>query len=191
MKTKEAIEKRRTIRRFKQKSVSNDEIRELLDAARLASSGGNMQQIRFHVIQKNDVVKQVFDTTLWAAFVKPNRTPEWGKNAPLSFILLTGPENAGSLICADAGAAIENMQLCATEMGVGCCWIGSFGKEKVSTILSLPEDMEALYLLAVGYPDESPIQEDIDINGSPKYYLDEDDCLHVPKYTVDALTEWI
>jgi FMN reductase [NAD(P)H] len=191
MNTKEAIEKRRTIRRFKQELVTDNEIRELLNAARLASCGGNMQRIRFKAIKNIDIVKKIFDETAWGGLVKPNRNPEWGENAPLSFILLTGPEKGGTLIHADAGAAIENMQLCATEMGIGCCWIGAFKKEPVSEIVSLPEGREALYLVAVGYPDESPVKEDIDTNGSPKYYLDDNDCLHVPKYTVDALTDWI
>jgi len=190
MNIKEAIRKRRTVRRFKQKAVSNNEIIELLNAGRLASCGGNMQRIRYIVIKSQDLVKKVFDETAWAALVKPKRNPEWGRNAPLLFVLLTASIKDGNLIHADAGAAIGNMQLCATDIGLGCCWIGAFKKKTVSKILSLPEDREALYLLAVGYPDESPIQEDIDADGSPEYYLDDNDCLHVPKYTVDALSEW-
>ena len=191
MNIKEAIEKRRTVRRFKQEIVKDDEIRELLNAARLASCGGNMQRIRYLVIQSGEIVHKIFNETAWAGLVKPNRNPEWGKSAPLTFILLTGPANPGAVVHADAGAAIENMQLCATEKGLGCCWIGAFKKKQVNEILALPQHKEPLYLLAVGYPDESPIQEDINADASPAYYLVDNDRLHVPKYTVDALTEWV
>ncbi len=191
MNTKEVIAKRRTIRRFKQELVSDNDIKELLNAARLASCGGNMQLLRYIVVKSQNLVKQVFEETAWGGLVNPNRNPVWGENAPLSFILLTCPANSSNLIHADAGAAIENMQLCATELGLGCCWIGAFQQDPVIKILSLPVDREPVYLLAVGYPDESPVQEDIDTGGSPKYYLDAADVLHVPKYTVDALSEWV
>ena len=191
MNIKEAIKNRRTVRQFKQDMVKDDEVRELLDAARLASCGGNMQRIRYIVIHSREIVQKVFDTTAWANLVKPKRTPVWGKNAPLMFILLTGPSNPGAIVHADAGAAIENMQLCAVEHGLGCCWIASFDKKRISEILSLPRYREPLYLLAVGYPNEEPIQEDINTDGSPEYYLDDNDRLHVPKYTVDALTKWV
>jgi len=191
MKTKEAIQKRRTIRRYKQEMVSEADIRELLNAARLASCGGNMQRLRYIVVQSQDLVKKVFDETAWGGAVKPNRNPVWGENAPLSFILLTGPAGTSGLIHADAGAAIANMQLCATDMGLGCCWIGAYQKEPVKEILAMPENREPVYLLAIGYPDESPVQEDIEAGGVTKYYLDDEDVLHVPKYTIDALSEWV
>lgn len=191
MNTIDAIKKRRTIRRFKQQQISEVQIKELINAARLASCGGNMQRIHYLVVQSQNLVKKIFDETAWAGHVKPKRNPEWGKDAPLSFIVLVGPTNAGTVIHADAGAAIENMQICATEMELGCCWLGAFKKKAVSDLLSLPENIEPLYLLAVGYPDELPVQEDIDAGESSKYYLDERDCLHVPKFTVEVLTKWM
>lgn len=191
METKTAIQQRRTIRRFKQQTVTDSEIRELINAGRLASCGGNQQQLRYLVIQNPELVEKVFHETAWGGSVKPNRNPEWGKNAPLTFILLTSPANSGNIVYADAGAAIENIQLCATDMGLGCCWIGAFKKGPVTKILQLPEDKEAVFLVAVGYPDESPVQEDIGSDDDKTYYLDDKDVLHVPKYTLDALTEWV
>ena len=57
--------------------------------------------------------------------------------------------------------------------------------------LLAPEGLQVRYLLAVGYPAELyPVQDEIGPDGNPDYYLDAEDRLHVPKYTVDALTEW-
>ena len=60
MQTKECIQNRRTIRRFKQQKVSENEIKELLNAARLASCGGNLQRLRYLVIQSQDLVEKAF-----------------------------------------------------------------------------------------------------------------------------------
>lgn len=191
MDTINAIKKRRTIRRFKQQQVSEAQIRELINAARMAPCGGNMQRIHYLIVQTRDMVKKVFDETAWGGHVKPRRNPEWDKNAPLTFIVLVGSKNSGDIIHADAGAAIENMQLCATDLGLGCCWLGAFKKQSVKELLTLPENIEPLYLLAVGYPDEEPVMEDIEATSSTKYYLDENDRLHVPKFKVDAIIKWV
>ena len=66
----------------------------------------------------------------------------------------------------------------------------SFSYREVNKILELNDSSKVLYLLAVGYPDEMPIMENINGAGSAKYYLDKANCLHVPKLTVDAITEW-
>ena len=92
---------------------------------------------------------------------------------------------------ADAGAAVQSMEFAAYDSGLGSCWIGSFDHAKVNELLAPPEGLQVRYLLAVGYPAELyPVQEDIGIDGDPAYYLDEEDRLHVPKYTVEALTSW-
>ena len=132
----------------------------------------------------------IFANTAWAGLVKPRRNPEPGMTAPLTFIAVVGPKDSSNIIHADAGAAIQSMTLAAYSLGIGCCWIGAFRRENVDMILALPEDSAVIYLLAVGYPDESPVEEDISAGMPVEYYLDDNDVLHVPKFTVDAITEW-
>ncbi len=188
----ELLKKRRTIRRFKQVQVFDKDIRYMLEAARVVSCGGNIQNLRYTVVMDKKLVKDIFDNTTWAGLVSPNRDPEWGKNAPLTFIVLTAPrDDAGDVIQANAGAAMQSMQYAATDVGLGTCWIGAYRKENVEKILGLSDQDETLYLLAVGYPDEEPVQEDIDAGESMKYYLDSEDVLHVPKFKSDAITRWL
>jgi nitroreductase len=188
MEFKDVIAARRTIRRFKQVQVLEGELREMLDAARQASCGGNMQRLRYIVIQDKETVEKIFKETAWGGHVTPKRNPEIGKTAPLTFVAVTAAADTDPQ--ADAGAAVQSMELAAWNIGVGCCWIGAYNRTNVTNILDLPEDRKILFLLAVGYPDELPVQEDIGLEDSTKYYLDENDVLHVPKYTVDAITEW-
>ncbi|OGW40232.1 MAG: nitroreductase [Nitrospirae bacterium RBG_13_39_12] len=55
LKTKEAIEKRRSIRKFKPDSIPDEHIYELLNAARLAPSGCNAQPWRFKIVKDKEV----------------------------------------------------------------------------------------------------------------------------------------
>ncbi len=190
MELEKAILSRRTIRRFKQTSISDELIREILNAGRMAPSGGNMQRIRYIVIKEDkQLLENLFAETAWGGFVKPKRTPLFNESSPTTFIALVSNESS-TTIHADAGASIQNMMLTAYESGIGCCWIGAFNKDNTHKLLNLPEKTNPLYLLALGYPDESPISEDISSADTTNYYLDENDLLHVPKFTVDSITEW-
>lgn len=192
MNLSDAIRNRRTIRRYKQKPVGDKLLLDLIDSARFAPSASNMQQLRYIVIRIPETVEKVFFQTGWGGSVKPKRSPEWLKDAPLAFIAVLAPaESVKNFkhIYADAGAAIQNILLKAVELGLGTCWIGSF-KEDVNSILALGSDTAVMYLVAVGYPDESPVQEDIGSNDSTKYYLDDKDVIHVPKFKPEEITVW-
>ncbi len=190
MEFKELLKKRRTIRRFKQVQVFDKDIRYMLEAARVAACAANVQKLRYIVARDKQLVKGIFDNTAWAGLVSPNRTPEWGKNAPLTFIVIIAPEETGNIMHVNAGAAVQSMQYAAADVGLGTCWIGAYKKDEVQKLLDLPEPQETIYLLAVGYPDEEPVQDDINLDESMKYYLDSEDVLHVPKFKIDAVTQW-
>ena len=190
MEFRDLLKKRRTVRRFKQVQVFDKDIRYILEAARVVSCGGNVQKLRYIVAQDKQLVKDIFENTAWGGLVSPNRNPEWGKNAPLTFIIIVAPKDSGAVMQANAGAAVQSMEYAVADAGLGACWIGAYKKENVEKILDLPEHDETLYLLAVGYPDEEPVQEDIDADESMKYYLDDEDVLHVPKFKIDAITDW-
>ena len=181
----DAVLQRRTIRLFQQKMVPDDEIRYLIDAACLASCGANRQPLRYRVIRRPELVKAVFEHTRYAALVHPRRTPQWGISAPPVFIAVCA-KNPSAV---DAGAAIQSMEMAAWNHGIGCCWIGSFAPAEVNALLRA-DDLPVRYLVAVGYPAEDPVVERIGADGSPAYYLDDSDTLHVPKYSVDAVTTY-
>lgn len=67
--TKEAIEKRRSIRKFKPDPVADDVLGELLDAARLAPSGSNAQPWRFKIVQDNETKEKLVRTAYDQTFI--------------------------------------------------------------------------------------------------------------------------
>ena len=107
------------------------------------------------------------------------------------FIAVIGPTDANSMTYADAGAAIQSMQIAAYEKGLGCCWLGAINRQNLHGILGLAEKQQVLFLLAVGVPDEQPVSEDITDPKDVNYYLDDANRLHIPKLTVDAITKWL
>lgn len=176
-----ALRERRTIRRYRQQPVGFDQLLELVDMARRASCGANSQKLRYVTVETPEIVRKLFELTAWGGHVTPRRSPVWGVSAPPSFIAVVAPSLSAAAVQADAGAALQTMELAAFGLGLGCCWIGALKRAEARKVLELPEELEVLYLLAVGYPDEHPVSEDIGIDEPTPYYLDESDRLHVPK----------
>ena len=185
------ILKRRTIRFFKQQSLAKEDFNAMLEAARQASCASNKQRLRYIVVQTKELVDAILPHTAYGGLVTPRRNPEINKTAPAAFLVMLAEDTSGKHIYADAGAAVQSIQFAAWERGIGCCWLGSFKPEKVAELLNLKDPAKIIYLIAVGYPAENPVTEDIDADGNPAYYLDDNDTLHVPKFTVDAITEWM
>ena len=184
------ILQRRTIRRFQQKPLPEEDFRALLDAARLASCASNRQRLRYIVAREPGLVSAILPHTAYAALVKPHRDPVPGVNSPTAFLAVTATEAPSPHLYADAGAAIQSLEFAAWERSVGCCWLGSFHPKQVADLLGMDDPERLLYLVALGYPAESPVREDIQGDADPRYYLDSNDVLHIPKWTVDSITEW-
>lgn len=186
----DVVRGRRTIRLFQQKSVSEADLRAMLNGARVTCSGGNQQPLRYLVIREPAMAEKVFAQTAWAYLVRPRRTPVWGVSAPQTFIAVLGSGDGAPLLHANAGAAIQSMQLVAWARGLGCCWLGAIQRETLHDVLQLPSGQQVLYLLAVGYPAEDPVTEDVSERESHAYYVDAENRLHVPKLRFDDVVQW-
>lgn len=169
----ELIVKRRTIRKFQQKKISEELLRKLVNAGRLAPSGANLQPLEFIVVHKKDLLNCVFSTLQWAG------DPPIDKQPTAYIIVLINTEIRKEKGNVDAAAAIENMILAAWNKEVGSCWIGSINRDEVRNIFDIPLNYEIDSVLALGYPDESPVIEDAE--NSIKYRKDKNGTLHVPK----------
>ena len=192
MELEQALKERRTVRRFTQTPIPEEELRSLIDAARLASCGRNDQRLRYIVVRTPEIVNTLFTYTAWAGSVAPRRDPVPGVSSPTAFIVVVGKNEVAQtpLLQADCGAAVQTIQLAAWGKGIGCCWMGAIDRQKIHDLLEMPEEDAVLYVIALGYAAEKPVSEDIDDPQKVKYYLDDEDLLHVPKLTVDAITSW-
>ncbi len=89
----------------------------------------------------------------------------------------------------DVGIAAENITLTALEERVGSCMIGSLKRVALTGLLGVPEHCEISLAIALGYPAQEPVMEEM-AGDSVKYYLDGDDKLHVPKRPLDQVLHW-
>lgn len=179
MKVYELILKRRTIRRFQQKPIAPEILKKIINAARVAPSGANLQPCEYIIVDNSQLVDQVFATLKWAAYIAPAGDPPLGER-PVAYIIvlvnLSIKRKGGEV---DAAAAIENMILTALDENIGSCWLHSVNRDKVRSIFKIPLNYAIDSVLALGYPNESPIMEEM--TDSIRYWKDKENILHVPK----------
>lgn len=160
----EAIQRRKSIRKFTDKPVSEEHLRKILDAGRLAPTGGNMQPWEFIIIKNKDRIKAIVETTFVGADRTGSRKQTWIETAPLVIAVCANPtrtiakygEFGREVVIMDVAAAIENMLLAATSLGLATCWVSGFHKDALAKVLETPEHIEPLAVLPLGYPAQSP-----------------------------------
>lgn len=170
---------RRSIRQFKPESISRPILEKLVNAARLAPSGANIQPLEFIVVDDEKLRKQIFPCLRWAAYIAPEGNPKPGHEPVAYIVILVNLRVGNEGYERDIGAAVENMILTAWEAGIGSCWIASAERENIREILKVPVNYKIDSLLALGYPYEEPVVEEM--KESLKYWKDKQGRLHVPK----------
>jgi len=187
MNVHEAIMKRRTIRRFKQDPIALEALTKLIEAARVAPSGANLQPLKYVVCTNPDKNREVFDCLKWAGYIAPAGDPPEGERPTAYIIVLIDTDILPKGGEHDVGAAVENILLTAVEEGIGSCWLGSVERNRIRAIFNIADKYVIDSVLALGYPNESP--QMLDMRDSIRYYKDENGTLHVPKRLLDAIME--
>ncbi len=144
METEKVIRERKSRRSFEENAVEKEKIKQILDAARLAPSGINLQPWHYIVVQEREHRK-----ALIAAEPPFNN---WMKSAPLLIVACVKKTNAYSLI--DLGLSIENLLLRATDLGLGSTPTVTHNKDKLRKLLKISEDYSPEITIALGYAKE-------------------------------------
>ena len=180
--------KRRSIRHYADRPVPRELLQKCVDAARLAPSGANLQPLEFVIVDDPDLASRIFPTIRWAMYIRPAHDPPPGKEAKAYILILKKKDINPAWALCDVGSAMENIILVALDEGVASCALLSVDFDAVSSILNVPDDFHISLLIALGYPDESPVEAPYE--GSVKYWKDEQGVLHVPKRSLDAVLHW-
>lgn len=173
------IKTRRSVRRFGQEKLDRNFLVELVEAARSAPAAANVQSLEYVVVDEPKICQELFGTLTWAWHIRPKRKPAPNQR-PVAYIVVLIDVEIKKDAAVDAAAAIENILLAAWGKGVGSCWLGALNREKISQILNIDEKYYIDSVVALGKPAEKPVMEDA-AGEDTKYYLDENDVLHVPK----------
>ena len=145
------VANRYSCRHYSQEPVSQEQILEILECARLAPSACNRQPWKFMVITAPE--------ELSAVHASYNR--DWIKEAPVAIIVLGNRNEAwhrsyDEYDATDIDIAITTEHIClaATSMGLGTCWICNFDPIILRTGMNIPEEWEPLAIIPVGNPAE-------------------------------------
>ncbi len=152
----EAIRARKSVRTYQARPVEPEKLRRVLEAARLAPSARNVQEWRFVVVTDREKRERLANEASSEHFMA---------GAPA--IIAACAETDGRIMrCGqraypiDVAIAIDHLTLAAVAEGLGTCWIGSFDPAEVRRILAIPESVEVVELLPLGYPrDPQPVRK--------------------------------
>ena len=182
---KDIIRKSRSYRRFDEtKKQTRDDLLSIVEAARFSPTAGNMQRLRFRLVNEPEEVAYLFDQLAWAGYLKEWDGPAPGER-PTSYILILTKTQPGEILGMDMGIAAQSMMLKAVSMGLGGCMLASFHKERTEARFA-PEGYRVGLVLALGAPVERVELEEAK-DGDIHYYRLADETHRVPKLPLETL----
>ena len=158
MEVKDALLKRRSIRKYLDKEVSDEIIEELLHAAMSGPSACNRRPWIFYVIKDQDKLNELRKASRFS-----------NMNAPLAIVVVGDlsrslPLQLKDFWIQDCSAATENILLRVTDLGLGSLWCGIYPQkrpvERVKKILGITNSDIPLNIIYIGYGDEEKESRD-------------------------------
>jgi nitroreductase len=184
---KELVLKNRTYRRFHQDyALDRATLRELVDLARLSSSGANLQSLKYLLSTDPELNARIFPTLGWAGYLKDWGGPGEGER-PSGYIVVLFDQTIAKTPFWDHGIASQSILLGATERGLGGCMFGNIRKDELSRSLGIGEHLEILLVIALGKPKEEVRLVPIGPDGDVKYYRDANGVHYVPKRALNDI----
>jgi len=143
------IFRRRSIRKYTDEPVSNEKIKSILEAAMAAPSAHNYKPWHFIVIKNRSKLDHIADIHPYGKMLY---------HASLAIAVCGNKKISPDLWIQDCSAVTENILLALPELGLGGVWLGCYPidsrKNAVKELLSLPDEIELLSIIAIGYPAE-------------------------------------
>jgi nitroreductase len=154
MELKEALLKRRSVRKFKKEKISREMIDELLIAAMSGPSACNRCPWEFFVITNEDKLEELKNASRFSKMQSPLAIVVCGN------LTRALPVKMSEYWIQDCSAATQSILLRATDLGLGAVWCGVHpqkrAEERVAQILDLNSKWIPLNIIWLGYPDEEP-----------------------------------
>lgn len=150
------VKDRYSCRKYLSAPVSRQLLGDIIETAHLAPSACNKQPWRYIIADTPDLCREIADCY----------GRDWVDNVP-AFIVACGVHDEAwhradgkDHTDVDISIAVEHICLAATSLGLGSCWICNFDEPKLSATLHLPEGIEPIAIIPIGYPDpEAAIPE--------------------------------
>lgn len=156
MKLIDLAQKRCSVRSYSSRPIEKEKLDYVLEVARMAPSACNLQPWSFIVVQNPDTLQK-----LHTCYER-----DWFKTAP-ACIVVCGNHDASwkrkfdnkDHCDVDIAITTDHLTLAATEVGLGTCWVCAFDPAACKEILQLPDSIEPIVLIPIGYPAEKDVWE--------------------------------
>jgi len=151
------LKTRRAIRKFSDKDVPEELVKEIIELANFSPSAGNVQARAVVVVKDQAIIEKIravarglsrFEgriSVILVILAKPQESEERYEERGKNLYALQ-----------DATIFASYMQLIATDKGLSTCWVGSFKESDIEEILDLPEDVKPVAMIPLGYASETP-----------------------------------
>lgn len=146
----EIAKKRYSVRKYSDRAVESEKLERIIEAAHVAPTAANLQPVRLIAVQSKEGLHKL---------EKAANTYQ----APVAIIVCadhskawTRPFDKKKTTDIDATILTDHMMHEATELGLGTCWVCYFKADIVSKEFNLPDELEPINILAIGYADEVP-----------------------------------
>ncbi|MFC1728307.1 nitroreductase family protein [Nanoarchaeota archaeon] len=151
METLEAIEKRRSCRKYQNKDLEKEIFSVVLNAGRLAPSAGNLQDRCFIIVKNKNTRQRIAELCggqMWMQF------------APVHIVVVSelkknkqyyGIRGERVYSIQDCAVAVQNMLLAATDLGLGCCVVSAFDEDRLKDLLVIEDPARPQAVVTLGY----------------------------------------
>jgi nitroreductase len=155
MELEKVITERYSVRKFKSERLSQEDVDKILQASHKAPTGCNYQPQRILVLNTEDAISKLQKCTRshfnapTAMLVCHNKNESWVR-----------PYDKALSSPIDASIVATHIILKAWDIGVGCCWVMHFNPTLMKETFNIPENIEPVALIVMGYPapDAKPIE---------------------------------
>ncbi len=144
------IRTRRSIRRYSEREIGEEEIKKILECAMQAPSAGNEQPWHFIVVRDKSKLKELSEIHPYGKMLS---------EASAAIVVCCDPSLSKYKLpmwIQDCSAATQNILLAARALGIGSCWIGVYPNESrmnpIAKALGVPEHVVVFSIVSLGYP---------------------------------------
>lgn len=160
MELQEAILKRRSIRRFTEEAVTDQELQEIFEAVRWSPSWSNTQVWEFVVVRDKELIKKVTETYQMDKGTNPATKCSLAASALIVVCAKTGVSGCyggkettkhNNWFMFDLGIATQTLCLKAHELGLGTVVVGLLQHDACKQLIALPEGYEVVAVVPIGH----------------------------------------
>lgn len=183
---KDLVYRCRSYRRFYEDvTLAREELKSLVDLARMTASTANSQALKFRLVNTAKENALAYPNLNWAGALPDWDGPKEGER-PAAYIIILEDRTRGTNKLIDVGITAQTILLGAVEKGYGGCMLGNVRRAGLAEALGIDTERYVIQLvLALGKPREEVKVVPVGETGDVTYYRDENQVHYVPKRALE------